>query len=156
MPQNIFKIYNGRTFFLQWEKNQKLIVLDDSINEVHFSNRDMLHSIEREVYIDADGLRLCNVPDDLLKLPKNLTARVDGERVKIVKFAVMKRPIPIDYVSDANEEIYKIQHELGVLEENMREMDEAIDNIVEKYSFFIDFDFFKLSLCACIINISKC
>jgi hypothetical protein len=106
MPQNIFKIYDGRTNFWQWDVKQKLIVLDDRITEVHFSNRNMSHSIKRDIYI-KDGLRLCNVPSDLLKLPRNLVAYayVDGATVKSVKFAVIKRPMPSDYISDQNEEI---------------------------------------------------
>ena len=44
MSQNIFKIYDGRTNFWQWDTKQKLIVLDDCITEVRFSNRDMEHS----------------------------------------------------------------------------------------------------------------
>ena len=56
MPQNIFKIYDGRTNFWQWDTKQKLIVLDDSITEVHFSNRNMEHSKRRPVYKDNDGI----------------------------------------------------------------------------------------------------
>ena len=107
MPQNIFKIYDGRTNFWQWDRKQKLIVLDETITEVHFSNRNMTHSVKRDVYEDRDGVRICNVPSDLLKLPRNLVAYayVDGATVKSVKFAVVRRPMPSDYVSDQNEEI---------------------------------------------------
>lgn len=106
MPQNIFKIYGGRTNFWQWDTKQKLIVLDESITEVHFSNRNMTHSVKRDVYIKGD-LRLCNVPSDLLKLPRNLVAYAfaDGATVKSVKFAVVQRPMPSDYISDQNEDI---------------------------------------------------
>ena len=62
MPQNIFKIFDGRTNFWQWDTGQKLIVLDDSITEVHFSNRDMNHSIQRNVY-ELNGQRVVNIPD---------------------------------------------------------------------------------------------
>lgn len=107
MPQNIFKIYDGRTNFWQWDTKQKLIVLDDSITEVHFSNRNMTHSIKCDVYVNKDGLRVCNVPSDLLKMPANLVAYAysDGTTVKSVKFAVARRPMPSDYISDQNEEI---------------------------------------------------
>lgn len=117
MPQNIFKIYDGRTSFWQWDTKQKLIVLDENITEVHFSNRNMTHSIKRDVY-DKDGLRLCNVPDDLLKLPRNLVAYAyaDGATVKSVKFAVVKRPMPSDYISDQSEELYEIERRLELLE----------------------------------------
>lgn len=106
MPQNIFKIYDGRINFWQWDTKQKLIVLDPQVTEVHFSNRNMTHSVKRDVY-EQNGLRLCNVPSDLLKLPRNLVAYAyaDGTTLKSVKFAVMKRPMPNDYVLDQNEEI---------------------------------------------------
>ena len=124
MPQNIFKIYDGRTSFWQWDTKQKLIVLDENVTEVHFSNRNMTHSIKRDVYIDNNDIRVCNVPSDLLKLPRNLVAYAyaDGATVKSVKFAVMKRPMPIDYISDQNEEIEdkftKIDIMLDALNEN--------------------------------------
>ena len=70
MPQNIFKIYDGRTNFWQWDTGQKLIVLDDSVTEVHFSNRDMEHSKRKQVYKDKDGVRVVHIPDLLLQLPK--------------------------------------------------------------------------------------
>ena len=107
MPQNVFKIYGGRTNFWQWDTKQKLIVLDERITEVHFSNRNMTHSIKKNVYTDKDGLRVCNVPGDLLQLPRNLVAYAyaDGATVKSVKFAVVKRPMPSDYIADQHEEI---------------------------------------------------
>ena len=78
MQKNVFKIYDGRTNFWQWDKKQKLIVLDDNVTEVHFSNRNMTHSIKRAVYEDGNGNRVCNVPDDLLKIPRNLVAYVSS------------------------------------------------------------------------------
>lgn len=57
VPQNIFTIYDGRTNFWQWGTKQKIIVLDDSITEVRFSNRNMEHSKRCPVYTDNDGLR---------------------------------------------------------------------------------------------------
>lgn len=123
MPQNIFKIYDGRTNFWQWDTKQKLIVLDDRITEVHFSNRDMNHSITKQVY-EKDGMKLCNVPDVVLQLPRNLVAYAyaDCATVRSVKFAVIKRPIPEDYVMDQSEEIEEkftqIDIKLEALNEN--------------------------------------
>lgn len=125
MSQNIFKIYDGRTNFWQWDKKQKLIVLDASIMQVHFSNRNMTHSIKRAVYVDGNGLRVCNVPDDLLKLPRNLIAYAyaDGATVKSVKFAVVKRPMPSDYISDQSEELYEIERRLELLEAMLKDIE---------------------------------
>lgn len=124
MPQNIFKIYDGRTNFWQWDVKQKLIVLDDSITQVHFSNKNMTHSIKRDVYV-KDGLRVCNVPDDLLKLPRNLVAYAyaDGATVKSVKFAVVRRPMPSDYISDQSEELYEIERRLELLENMLKDIE---------------------------------
>lgn len=126
MPQNIFKIYDGRTNFWQWDTKQKLIVLDDSITEVHFSNRGMDHSIKRDVYVDSKDLRVCNIPDDILQLPKNLVAYAyaDGRTVKSVKFAVIKRPIPAGYVSDQSEELEEVNRRLELLENVLKDIDQ--------------------------------
>ena len=125
MPQNIFKIYDGRTNFWQWDRRQKLIVLDDTVTQVHFSNRNMTHSIKRDVYIDKNGLRVCNVPDDLLKMPRNLIAYAyaDVATVKSVKFAVVKRPMPSDYISDQSEELYDVERRLELLEAVLKDIE---------------------------------
>ena len=123
MPISIFKIYDGRTNFWQWDTGQKLIVLDDRITEVHFSNRDMNHSITRNVYT-FEGKRVCNVPDIILQLPRNLVAYAyaDGATVKSVKFAVVKRPIPDGYVMDQGEQVDDIERRLEVLENVLKDI----------------------------------
>jgi hypothetical protein len=125
MPQNIFKIYDGRTNFWQWDTKQKLIVLDETVTQVHFSNRNMTHSVKRDVHLDKDGLRVCNVPDDLLKIPRNLVAYAyaDGTTVKSVKFAVVRRPMPSDYISDQSEEMYEIERRLELLEIMLKDIE---------------------------------
>ena len=121
MPQNIFKIYDGRTNFWQWDTGQKLIVLDESVNEVHFSNKNMTHAIKKTVY-EKDGMRLCNIPDLILQMPKNLIAyayAVSGDvstTVKSVKFAVIQRPIPDNYVCNQEDEFEEINRRLELLE----------------------------------------
>ncbi|MGN5456813.1 MAG: hypothetical protein ACI4XN_12530 [Candidatus Kurthia intestinigallinarum] len=128
MPQNIFKIYDGRTNFWQWDTGQKLIVLDESITEVHFSNRDMNHSIQRNVY-ELDGVRVCNVPDIILQLPRNLVAYayvsdgISSHTVKSVKFAVVKRPIPDGYVMDQGEQVDDINRRLEILENTLKDIE---------------------------------
>ena len=121
MPQNIFKIYDGRTNFCQWDTKQKLIVLDDRITEVRFSNRNMEHSKHRNVYTNTDGVRVCNVPDILLQLPKNLIASACAElesgaisTIKSVKFAVMKQPIPADYVCEQEDDVEERLTEIDI------------------------------------------
>ena len=121
MPQNVFKIYDGRTNFWQWDTGQKLIVLDKSITEVHFSNRNMTHSIVSKVYKIGDT-RVCNIPDAILQLPRNLVAHAyinDASArttVKSVKFAVMPRPIPEGYLADGGNQERDIIRRLEILE----------------------------------------
>ena len=128
MSQNIFKIYDGRTNFWQWDTGQKLIVLDDTVTEVHFSNRDMNHSIQRNVYT-LDGQRVCNVPDIILQLPRNLVAYAytkddnSSHTVKSVKFAVVKRPIPDGYVADQGEQVDDIKRRLEILENTRKDIE---------------------------------
>lgn len=129
MPTSMFKIYDGRTSFWQWDTKQKLIVLDESVTEVHFSNRDMNHSITRDVY-ELEGKRVCNVPDIILQLPRNLVAYacVDGVTKKSVKFAVIKKPIPDDYVAEKEEEIDEKFTQIDIALETLNER--KADNII--------------------------
>lgn len=128
MPTSMFKIYDGRTSFWQWDTKQKLIVLDDRVTEVHFSNRNMEHSITKDVY-ELDGKRVCNVPDIILQLPRNLVAYAyaDGVTFKSVKFAVIKRPIPDDYVAEKEEDIDDKLTQIDIALEQLNE--QKADNI---------------------------
>lgn len=130
MPQNIFKIYDGRTGFWQWDTKQKLIVLDERVTEVRFSNRNMEHSKRRPVYTDNDGVRICNVPDILLQLPKNLIAYacVKGEdgscsTIKSVKFAVHQQPIPTDYICEQDAVVEDILMRIELLENLIKDVE---------------------------------
>lgn len=138
MPNNIFKIYDGRTNFWQWDTGQKLIVLDDNVTEVHFSNRNMEHAKKKNVYTDKDGLRVVNIPDLLLQLPKNLIAYAyakdeDGSSrtVKSVKFAVIQRPIPVDYVCKQDDVIDDITVRLELLEALMKDVETGKQQLIK-------------------------
>lgn len=144
MPQNIFKIYDGRTNFWQWDTRQKLIVLDERITEVRFSNRDMEHSKRRPVYTDQNGLRICNVPDLLLQLPKNLIAYAcikndDGtcSTVKAVKFAVHKQPIPTDYICEQDAVVEDMLTRIELLESLLKDV-EAGKQQFTKFTNMVD------------------
>ena len=144
MPQNIFKIYDGRTNFWQWDTKQKLIVLDDRITEVRFSNRNMEHSKRRIVYTDNNGDRICNVPDILLQLPKNLVAYAcikqdDGSvsTIKSVKFAVVKQPIPSDYICEQDAAIEAILDRLEKLEDFIKDI-ETGNQELKKFDNMVD------------------
>ncbi len=144
MPQNIFKIYDGRNNFWQWDTKQKLIVLDNRITEVHFSNRNMEHSKRRIVYTDNDGIRVCSVPDVLLQLPKNLVAHAcikqeDGScsTVKVVKFAVTRQPIPENYICEQDAVVEKIMARLELLETLIKDVEQGTQEM-KKFNNIID------------------
>ena len=141
MSENVFKIYDGRTNFWQWDTKQKLIVLDDRVTEVRFSNRDMEHSKRRPVYTDKDGVRICNVPDILLQLPKNLIAyacvkREDGScsTIKAVKFAVNRQPIPTDYICEQDAVVDGILDRLEILESLLKDIEKGN----QEFTKFVD------------------
>ena len=144
MSQNIFKIFDGRTHFWQWDTGQKLIVLDDSITEVHFSNRNMEHAKKKIVYTNKDGLRVVNIPDLLLQLPKNLIAYADikdkdgvAKTVKSVKFAVVQRPIPVDYVCGQDDVIDDITMRLELLEVLIKDVEAGKQEFI-KFTNIVD------------------
>lgn len=144
MPQNIFKIFDGRTNFWQWDTKQKLIVLDDRITEVRFSNRNMEHSKRRPVYTDKNGVKICNVPDLLLQLPKNLIAYAcikneDGScsTVKAVKFAVNRQPIPSDYVCEQDAVIENILARIELLEALLKDVEAGAQKL-NKFTNIVD------------------
>ena len=151
MSQNTFKIYDGRTNFWQWDTKQKLIVLDERITEVRFSNRNMEHSKRRPVYTDNNGVRICNVPDLLLQLPKNLIAYAcakgdDGScsTIKAVKFAVYKQPIPTDYICEQDAVVEDILMRLELLETLLKDVEHGtqsltkFDNIVDASKWAVE------------------
>lgn len=123
MPQNIFKIYDGRNYFWQWDADQKLIVLDEAIDEVYFSNKDMKYAITKDVCTDKDGKRVCYIPDILLTLPKNLIASAyvtdDNARqtLRSVKFAVRQRALPMDYVVSGGAQFEDFDERLNIIED---------------------------------------
>lgn len=144
MPQNIFKIYDGRTNFWQWDTKQKLIVLDPRVTEVRFSNRNMEHSKRRIVYTDNNGVRICNVPDLLLQLPKNLIAYAcvkgdDGScsTIKAVKFAVVRQPIPSDYICEQDAVVESIMTRLELLEAMLKDVEQGSQEM-KKFNNIVD------------------
>ena len=65
----MFEIYNKRKQFWQWDMGQRLIVNAGVCSEVHFCNGTSDCSLVCEVY-EEDGIRLVNVPNILLQVPK--------------------------------------------------------------------------------------
>lgn len=96
----IFKIYDGRTEFYQWDLDRKIIVSDPTIDEVHFCNKTGDCALVVEVY-EEDGLRLANVPNIALQsdLPIYVYGYCGGSYTKnCASFKVRTRNRPADYI----------------------------------------------------------
>ena len=95
----MFKIYDGRDQFFQWDLNRKLIVNDPTVKQVHFCNKTDNCSLVVEVY-EEDGLYLADVPNILLQSDWNI--RVYGYDSEYTKhyavYKVQSRTKPTDYV----------------------------------------------------------
>ena len=95
----MFKIYDGRDTFYQWDLNRKLIIDDNSINQVHFCNKTDDCSLVCDVY-EEDGKRLVDVPNILLQEDWRINVYAyDKEYTKhCKKFDVVARTKPDGYV----------------------------------------------------------
>ena len=131
----MFKIYDGRDAFYQWDLNRKLIVEDKSVKEVHFCNRTSDCSLITEVY-ELEGLYVADVPNILLQ--DNWDIKVyayDSEYTKHCEtYDVIARTRPDDYVYTETEQ-RKWEHleaRIDEIEQNGIS-EESISNAVSKY-----------------------
>lgn len=96
----MLKILNNREHFYQWDLNQKLIVNDSTITEVHFCNKTGDCSLVCEVY-ELEGARVVDVPNILLQSEWAIRAYAycNGCYTKqSAVFKVQARSKPADYV----------------------------------------------------------
>ena len=96
----MFKIYDGRSDFYQWDLNRQIVLSDPTINEVHFCNKTSDCSLVVAVY-EKDGLRLADVPNILLQTdwPIRVYAYCGDCYTKTSDtFKVIARTRPDDYV----------------------------------------------------------
>lgn len=131
----MFRIYDGREAFYQWDLDRKLVVEDASIKEVHFCNRTQECALPVATYKQGD-LTLVNVPN--LILTESFRVNVyayDGEYTKhSARFDVIPRSKPDTYVYTETEvktwdELYELIKEI---EEN-GVSDATIEAAVQKY-----------------------
>lgn len=125
----MFKIYDGRDYFYQWDLDRKLIVNDASITQVHFCNRTDECSLVCETYTE-DGLNLVNVPNVLLQ--DDWRINVYAYDVNYTKhsdvFNVIRRSKPDSYVYTETETL-----NFNTLLNRVNEVDENIAQNVENY-----------------------
>ena len=95
----MFKIYDGRESFYQWDLDQQLVVADSTITEVHFCNRTDETSLVCETYV-VNGQILVNVPNILLQEDWDINVYAyDGKATKhSANFEVKRKAKPNDYV----------------------------------------------------------
>ena len=131
----MFRIYDGRKEFYQWDLNCKLIVEDKSISQVHFCNRTGECSLLRYVY-EVNGLYLVDVPNLLLQ--DNWDIKVYGYDANHTKhsetFDVVHRTRPENYVfTDVEQKIWEqLDERIDLIEENGIS-DEVIADAVKDY-----------------------
>ena len=95
----MFQIENGREHFFQWDANQRLIISDASISEVHFYNGTEDNALVCEVY-EENNRRVVNVPNILLQDSWVIHAYAylnDYTKVE-ERFKVIERAKPANYV----------------------------------------------------------
>lgn len=87
------------SYFWQWDSNQQLIVDDDTVFEVHFSNRSDTVALVCDIK-EVDGIRVVDVPNILLQRdwPLHVYAFAQNHTEYEKTFEVKGRDKPADYV----------------------------------------------------------
>ena len=95
---------NGLDYFFQWDYNQRLIVDDNGITEVHFCNKITTCSYVCETYTE-DTLLLVNVPNILLQEDWEIEAYAYiGNCIKSSeRFDIVSRAKPDNYIYEETE-----------------------------------------------------
>lgn len=101
----MFKLFDGRDKFYQWDKDRVLIIEDETIKEVHFCNRTDDCSLVVETIFEPElGQTLAPVPNILLTTDWRINVYgyakdLSGNYTKHSKvFEVVSRTKPSDYV----------------------------------------------------------
>ena len=95
----MLKIEDGRLSFYQWDLNQRLVIDNPSIIEVHYTNALTSPALVCEVY-EENGIRYANVPNILLQTDWTIKAYgcCDDYVIEAETFIVNTREKPADYV----------------------------------------------------------
>lgn len=125
----MFKIFDGRESFYQWDTDRKLIVSDPTITEVHFCNRTDECSLVCETYAEG-GSVVVDVPNILLQTSWRIRAYAyDSNYTKHEQcFDVIQRTKPADYVYTETEVL-----NYNTLLERINQVDENIEASIEEF-----------------------
>ena len=131
----MFRIYDGREQFFQWDLDRKLIVDDDDIREVHFCNRTAECALPVATYKQGN-LTLVNVPNIILQESFRMNVYAyDGKHTKhAARFEIIPRSKPDTYVYTETE--IKSWDELCERIEQIEQngiSDEKIEASIQKY-----------------------
>lgn len=131
----MFKIYDGRTEFYQWDLDQKLIVENEEIKEVHFANWTDSNALICEPY-SLNGVRVVDVPNILLQQDWTLFVWATANEATIgeAKFNIIARKKPSDYIYT--------ETEVKRWEDIVNSVEELSTRVNEAYSktWFVDTD----------------
>ena len=125
----MFKIYDGRECFYQWDLNRQLVISDPAIKQVHFCNRTSDCSLVVETY-EQDGLLVADVPNILLQTDWDVRAYAyDGNATLHEQwYEVKARTKPTDYVYTETETL-----NYNTLLERMNAIEDEIGEVVKDY-----------------------
>lgn len=130
----MFKIYDGREHFYQWDSDCKLIIDDGRISAVHFCNRTIDYAIVCNVYKENEQY-LVNVPNIFFQSDRDLHvyAYDDNHTLYEETYKVYARSKPADYVYKDDEVLTwaKIEQRVTDLENTVST--EGIAQAVEDY-----------------------
>lgn len=126
----MFEIYDGKTEFTQWDINQKLVVNDRTIKEVHFNNALSANALVCVPY-EFNGLLVVDVPNILLQEALRLYVYAFcGECVRAsADYEVKPRVKPSDYVYTETE-----VKTYAALDNRLTEVEKDIKNKADKNS----------------------
>lgn len=129
----MFSLLDGRAHFYQWDINQKIVVSDSSIKEVHFCNKTENCALVVKVY-EQDGARLANVPNVLLQSDWRIKVYAyTGEYTKVDGcFKVISKSKPSDYVY-TEVEIERFEKLEARMDKIENDLGESIKEGIDKY-----------------------
>ena len=123
----MFKIQDGRKSFTQWDLNRKIIVEDDSITQVHFTNSNRI----------GENALVCEVIDNVVNVPNIILQGYgtifvygcDSNYTKYIEaFDIIRREKPDSYIYTETEVL-----NYNSLLEKINSVEGSIEQVVADY-----------------------
>ena len=123
----MFKIQDGRKSFTQWDLNRKIIVEDDSITQVHFTNSNRI----------GENALVCEVIDNVVNVPNIILQGYgtifvygcDSNYTKYIEaFDIIRREKPDNYIYTETEVL-----NYNNLLERINSVEGSIEQVVADY-----------------------